>query len=146
MGMRMQGPSAAACLLLLVAAGPAAAQGGWRQAKVPRGAGLALASAAPVALNRADVTFEGDSLHARNGVAPLAGSEAAFEPVVTTSLTALPLEAGAGYLVNDRAGRTWVLRVAAVDAGRVSVSLAPAAATLRRRAPAAAPPARRPSR
>ena len=132
----MHGPLAAACLLLLGAAGPAAAQGAWRQAVGPRGSGLDLAVAAAVARNRADVTFDGDSLRARNGVAPLPGSEAAFEPVIISALTAAPLQAGTGYLVNDHAGRTWVLRVVEVDAGRVSVSVAPAAATLRLQATA----------
>ncbi len=134
----MPGWLAAACLLALGAGGPAAAQDGWRQAQVPRGEGLALAAAAAVAANGADVTFVGDSVRATNGVAPLPGSEAAFEPVVTTSLTALPLEAGAGYLVNDPTGRTWVLRVMAVDAGRVSVSVGRSAATLRKTVPAGA--------
>lgn len=139
MRMRTLG-SLTACALLLGAAAPAAAQGGWRRAEVPRGSGLALATASVVARDRADVTFVGDSVRAGNGVAPLPGSEAAFEPAVTTSLTSLPLAAGAGYLVNDRTGRTWVLRVVAVDAGRVSVSVGRSAATLRKTVPARAGP------
>jgi hypothetical protein len=142
--MRIPGPLAATCLLLLGAAGSAPAQVAVRQADVPRGSGLDLATAAPVARGRGDVTFDGDSLPARNGIAELPGSEAAFEPVVTTSLTALPLEAGAGYLVNDRAGRTWVLHVIAVDRGRVTVSVAPAAATMRGPGPASGRPGQRP--
>ncbi len=129
---------AATCLVLLGAARSAAAQD-WRAADVPRGSGLDLARAAPVARDRGDVTFDGDSLRARGGVAPLPGSEAAFEPTVTTSRVALPLQSGVGYLVNDRAGRTWVLRVVAADGGRVSVSVAPAAATLRKVRDAARP-------
>lgn len=132
----------AALFLALVAATPA--RGQVRQADVPRQGGLDLATASRVARGVADVTFDGDSVRAGRGIAPLPGSEAAFEPLVTTSLTALPLQTGAGYLVNDRAGHTWVLHVIAADGSRISVSVAPAAATLRRRTPAASRPGTRP--
>ena len=127
------------CVLALAAAAAARAQG-IRPVSVPRKYGLDLASASPKIPDASDVTFDGDSIHARGGVARLQPSETAFEPSVTTSATALPLEAGAGYLVNDRSRKTWVLRVASFDGTRVRVTVAPSAATLRWQQPA--PPAR----
>lgn len=130
----------ALCLLALAAA-PAAAAQGVRHVDVPRKYALDLASASPVAHGAGDVRFDGDSVRDRRGIASLPASEAPFTAVQTTSTTALPLEAGAGYLVNDRSGRTWVLRVAAADAGTVKVTVGPSAAALqwRKPVPAAAP-------
>ncbi len=126
----------AAGALILVAAAVATAQDPVRRADVPHGYGLDLAAAKPLMRRTGDVTFEGDSVQARGGIAPLPGSEATYEPEVTTSRTAAALSAGAGYLVNDRRGRTWVVHVVAIDSSRVSVTVAPSAATLHLRAPA----------
>lgn len=127
----MTGAWAVAGALALSAAQTLAAQG-VRPADVPREYGLDLAAATPVMHHASDVTFDGDSVHDSGGVLPLPGSEATFSAVQTTRSTALPLQAGADYLVNDRSGKTWVLHVTAFDAAKVSVTVAPSAATLRR--------------
>jgi hypothetical protein len=124
---------------LALAAAAARAQG-VRQVTVPREYGLGLASASPMMHYASDVTFDGDSLHARGGVAALEASETAFTPSVTTSATALPLAIGTSYLVNDRSDHTYVVRVVGFDDSHVSLTVAPAAATLKFEPPAPPPP------
>lgn len=117
---------AGSALLMIVSV--AAAQSPSRQVSVPQGYGVALATAAPAMHYASDLWFEAGRVVARAGVAALGNGG---PPPAATGSAEAPLEPRAWYAVNDRQGRTWLVHVVAVEAGRTTVEIAPAKQAMR---------------
>jgi hypothetical protein len=121
----------AACAVALGVASGARAQGVRRAVVVPRDLGLSLASASRIMQYAADVTFFGDSVQSKNGIVRLTRGASGLRAALATTATGAPLAARASYAVNDGTGRTYVLKIVALNRTAVTVTVRPASAPLR---------------